>query len=76
MCNAFLQSKLNPNVNHANKANIRQRWQCLNMTEDASTKTTGPPGMSSLYNVDFNDKLVNIACLTPAQTRTKRSLCL
>ncbi|PYH31069.1 uncharacterized protein BO87DRAFT_461684 [Aspergillus neoniger CBS 115656] len=42
-------------------------WQCLSMTEDASTKTIGPPGMSSLYNVDFNDKLVNIACLTPAQ---------
>lgn len=37
------------------------------MIDDADTKIIGSPGMSSLYNVRFNDKLVNIACLTPAQ---------
>ncbi|RAK89930.1 hypothetical protein BO79DRAFT_254023 [Aspergillus costaricaensis CBS 115574] len=42
-------------------------WQCLGIIDDADTKKIGSPGMSSLYNIDFNDKLVNIACLTPAQ---------
>ncbi|PYH70098.1 uncharacterized protein BO88DRAFT_453080 [Aspergillus vadensis CBS 113365] len=41
-------------------------WECLGIIDDADTKIIGSPGISSLYNVDFNNKLVNIACLTPA----------
>ncbi|OJI81810.1 hypothetical protein ASPTUDRAFT_735342 [Aspergillus tubingensis CBS 134.48] len=37
-------------------------WECESIMVDQDTKIVDAPGLSSLYNINFNDQLEKIAC--------------